>query len=108
MSAILDAFEEMLNAQEEAFGYRVLASVGSTVNKDCIPTDIPSNHSPVAGGNAEVATMQLQMRVSDFSTPPRERFDSTMCKGKRLTVLSFRETGGVYTIDCGDITAEVD
>lgn len=110
MSDALEAFEELLDAQEAFFGVRLTATVGSVTNKDCIPTEVPSDHAQVAGGMGETGTMQLQMRVSDFPTPLARTDEgnlSVSCKGKTLTLLSFSETGGVYTINAGDISAEV-
>lgn len=110
MSQSLDAFNELVVSIGDAFnnGSPFLASVGIVLNKECIPTETPSNHSPGAGGFSEEGTMQIQMRVSDFNgVSPQEGKDVVLCKGKRLTVTSFNETGGVFNITAGDITAEV-
>lgn len=112
MSAALEAFDELVIAIGDEFngGTPYIASVGNTLNKDCIPTEIPSDHSPGAGGFSEQGTMQIQMRVSDFAsllTRQDEGVARVVCKGKALTLLSFTETGGVYTITAGDVTAGV-
>lgn len=106
MSAILEAFEGALDAQEEFAGTRYVATVGAVTNKDVIPTEIPFDSIYSSGGQSESGTVEMQMRVSDFGSPP-ETHDAVSVLSKSLVVLSWRENHGVYLITAGDPTTEV-
>lgn len=105
MSRITDNFDRALDAQERACGERLTATVGS-VTDDALVPEIPSDLSPGAGGWSEQGTIEIQMRKSDFTTPPAAGASVT-ARGKTLKVFSHRENNGIYQIIAGDPTAEL-
>lgn len=105
MSAVLDGFEQLLNAQEEAFGTRLTATVGAVANKDAIVEEITYDEIIAAGGVGESGGFRIQMRVSDFATKPAQLADATT-KGITLSVLTVEEIGGIYRLTIGDAAIE--
>lgn len=113
MSEITDAFDELLDAQEEATGERLKASVGAVVDKDAVIEELTFDEIVAAGGTAENGGFKLQMRKSDFPTRPPE-FDAqgvkttVVARGVTLQLLSVTENNGILLIGAGDSVAEDD
>ncbi len=107
MSALLDAFDELLDAQEEALGVRVKATVGTfAVAMDCIPTSDNSDLFQLDGGSGISGGYSLQMRKSDFNGVPTKGTPITIsCYPDESLELAAdpNEAGGIYTLSVGDL-----
>lgn len=107
MSAITEAFDDLLDAQEEALGVRVKAAVGAfAVDKDCIPTDDTSDLFQIDGGSGISGGYSVQMRKSDFNGVPTKGTPvSISCyASESLQIVEDpNEAGGIYTLRVGDL-----
>lgn len=110
MSQILDAFEELLDAQEEACGQRITATIGGVSDKDCIPTQGNSDLIAVDGGSAIGGGYTLQMRKSDFpaNAPAKGDSASVSCYADAALMLTSSpdESHGILTLRIGDLAAQ--
>lgn len=105
MSVITDCFDLLLDAQEEACGERLKATVGAVADKDAIVEEITYDEVVAAGGVGESGGYRLQVRKSDFATKPAQGEDAT-AKGVTLQVLNCIEIHGIYQMEIGDIANE--
>lgn len=105
MSRITDNFERALDSQERAVGERLTATVGA-VTADALVPEIPNDLSPGAGGMFETQTVEIQMRKSDFGTPPSAGATVT-ARGKTLKLFSHKENNGIYLVTAGDPAAQL-
>lgn len=107
MSAITDAFDELLDAQEEALGVRVNATVtGYATDKDCIPTADNSDLFQLGGGSGISGGYSVQMRKSDFNGVPTKGTPVTIScyTSESLQIVEDpNEAGGIYTLRVGDL-----
>ncbi len=72
MSLVLDGFEGLLDAQEEAFGERMKATVGAVTDKDALVEELTYDEIIAAGGVGESGGFRIQMRKSDFVLTPTQ------------------------------------
>ncbi len=107
MSALLDAFDELLDAQEEVLGTRVTATItGFATDQDCIPTAGNSDLLQLDGGSAFQGGYTLQMRMSDFSGEPTKGTPVAIsCYPDNALELTSApaQAGGIYTLSVGDL-----
>ena len=105
MSPILRAFESLLNAQEKACGERVKASVGSVLSKDVLIGNNAVQQTLIDAGLSDSGTIDLQMRKSDFPSPPTQ-LDPVQVYGRTLQLLYYSESHGIYRLTAGTVTNE--
>lgn len=104
MSALDDAFEQLLDAQEEVNGYRVKANINGK-DYDFLKDDISSDLMPVQGGYAEGGQISGKLRASDFAETMPRKNDIVVVEGKELRILQIERINKTLNIIAGDPTA---
>jgi hypothetical protein len=103
VSALTDAFSDLYEAQTEVCGEEIQATVGA-VTADAVVGEARFDQILAAGGTAENGGRTLQMRKSDFITPP-VKLAAVVIQDQTLSLLDFRESHGTYLMVCGDPVA---
>jgi len=108
MSEMVEAFRELLDAQEEAIGVRQRATVGSVANLDCIISEMTFDAIIAYGGKAESGGFVLQIAKEDFPSAPAKLSTVSITRDSVTTSLvlqSLVENNGVYHLTCFDPVA---
>jgi hypothetical protein len=100
----LEAFEELLDAQEEVLDERLTVTVGDVENKDAIVEKLTFDDIVAAGGVAEKGGFRLQVRESDF--PGDLHLRDATARGVTLKVMTEERNNGVLVLTIGDPVAE--
>lgn len=101
MSAITDAFSELIAAQTEATGAAVTATFAVAGEVGVVVSAEGFDGMLMGGGVGESGEVELQCLVSEFTAIP-EKFSAVTYDGRSLSVLDVKESHGVYIIRVGD------
>jgi hypothetical protein len=108
VSAYTDAFTDLYQAQTEATGVTVLATVGSVAtSKAAILSEADSLREYIDGSTSEAGGFTLEMLISDFSARPTVGTQVT-CNGSAtgftLQVIDVKTiNSATYLITVGDV-----
>lgn len=105
MSGFSDAFESLLDAQENALGYRPTASLNGK-DVDFLAGDTNLVEVPVTGGDAESGAFVGHVRLSDWTASGAAKFSSFGFRGMELQVLNFQQINDTVMITTGDPTED--
>ena len=106
MSQFSDAFEELLNVQEESRGSR-LKLIVSGKEVDALIEEDNNSFINLGGGQVDAGTYKAMVRISDFQEQPAQKSDVTdPLTGVTQSLLEVTRTNDVYVLTIGDMTNE--
>lgn len=105
-NAFAEAFEELLDANDEACGKPQFVLINGKKHRAII-AEVPSEAVFLAGGRGEAGQFTIQVAVSGFSEPP-EKGDSVEVSGKEYEIVGevTNQNDATYSITVGDPNAK--
>lgn len=108
MSAFTEAFDELYAVQTENLGVAVVATVtGACISKAAIIGTNTGDPIYLEGSTGVTGGYELQMKASDFTSPPVKNMQVTCngnASGETLQVLASDLANGIYILRVGDIS----
>jgi len=105
VSAMTDAWVELLAANVEAVGQRLVTVGTVAVSKSAIVSESPFNDMIAKGGVFNEGDLTLQMLVSDFSGTPASN-DAVTVLGRSLFLLNYEDNDGVRYLHVSDLIGD--
>jgi hypothetical protein len=105
--ALADAFQELLDANDEACGTPQFIQIDGKQHR-AIHTEIPQDEQMLRGGIGEGGQFQSQVAIKDFAQPPEKGASAIVNgTGRELQVLGhLAVNSAVYIVTIGDLAAE--
>ena len=104
MNALEEAFDSLLDAQEEARGYREQVTLNGH-DVDFLVGDTNLVDLPVEGGLAESGSYVGLVRLADWTESRAEKFSPFVLQDHHLQVMGFQQINCTMQVTAGDPTA---